>query len=643
MSYDINNIEDLLCLPEDQDREYKAAFGGLPRSIWETYSAMANSTGGVIILGVEETGDGFRVCGLKNIVHIKRDFWNTINNPMKVSLNLLSDKDVEEAQLFEKTVLIIRIPAGSRRQRPVFINHNPLTGTFRRNYEGDYHCTPDEVKRMLADQAEEPADSRICEHFTLDDLDLESLKQYRNRFSSFFPNHPWLSLDDKGLLEKLGGWKCERGSKKGHLTAAGLLMFGQNEAIRASEAFPRFHLDYQEKLSDDLQIRWDHRITPDGTWAGNLFQFFLRTISRLSADLRIPFKLNADLVRQDDTLVHQATREALVNTIIHTDFQGIGGIIVRKFRSRFEFSNPGSLLLPLEKILHGGISECRNKSLQTMFQMIGCGEKAGSGIAKIFQGWQSQHWRSPLIEEAFQPERVQVVLPMVTLLPEEAVERLKKSIGKKFQSLSTIEVQALITADQEEKVTNARLQMMVEDHPADISKALQNLVAHGWLEKSQSGRWTSYVLPRQISTRNSDSPHNVADFPHNVANSPHNVANSPHSIADFPHKNEAGYSESTMEQHQAIWVKLMALAEPVRAKQRCSPAILRQTILILCSEGFLTRRNLGDLLSRDGRKLQERFLTKMVRDGLLELKYPDEINRPDQAYRFRKDDRKLMN
>ncbi len=561
------NIEEMLQLPEDQDREYKTAQGGLPKNLWETYSAMANTTGGIIVLGIEETSDGFSVCGLKNVAQLKRDFWNTVNNPAKINLNLISDQDVEEKHLADKTVIVLRIPVAGRRQKPVFVNNNPLIGTFRRNNEGDYHCTPDEVRRMMADQNEEPPDSLVLEHFTLKDLDLESLKQFRNRFRSFHLNHPWLAQDDTGLLEKLGGWKKGRTARKGYLTAAGLLMFGLNESIRASEAFPRFHLDYQEKLSDDPQVRWDHRITPDGTWAGNLFQFFFRAIGRLSVDIKTPFKLNSDQVRVDDTLVHQAVREALVNAIIHADFRGTGGIIIRKFRNRFEFSNPGALLLPLEKILKGGMSECRNNSLQTMFQMMGLGEKAGSGIAKIFQGWRSQHWRSPLIEESFQPERVQITLPMVSLLPGEATDRLKKSMGNKFQALSPLEVQALITADQEERVTNSRLQTMVEDHPADISKALQNLVARGWLEKSQSGRWTTYTLSQKIASRCPDSPHSEG-------NSPHNEGNSPHNEGDSPHKKGKIRPETSLDQRPGDWRQLMDQAEPIRAKQRSTAETL---------------------------------------------------------------------
>lgn len=464
---DVSELLKALPLGEEKDWEFKSARGGVPRSMWETYSAMANTDGGCIVLGVENDGS---VSGLANPAQTKKTFWDTLNDRGKVSVNLLSDEDAQAVSVGGKSVLMVRVPRADRRKRPVYVGLNPLTGTYRRNYEGDYHCTPDEVGRMLADQAEEPADSRILEHFGLDDLDEASLQQYRQRFSARAPTHAWLSTDPKVFLAKLGAWRKDRATKQEGLTVAGLLMFGKDEAIRDPAALPGYHLDYREKLSTDPSERWTDRLTIDGTWVANLFQFYQRVVQRLTADLKIPFQLEANLARKDFTIVHEAIREALANALIHADYRGQGGVVIEKYRDRFELSNPGPLLLSLDQIWAGSVSECRNKSLQKMFFMIGGGEQAGSGIDKIRQGWQSQHWRLPSIREQVQPDRVRVILPMVSLLPEDSLRRLRKVFGAKFNRLNSAEVQALVTAELEGSVSNRRLQEICEEHPADLTK-----------------------------------------------------------------------------------------------------------------------------------------------------------------------------
>ena len=80
---------------EDNRREVKKAKGGLPGSLWSTYSAFANCYGGVIILGVAEIEDGsWYTTGLQDENKLRKDFWNMINNRQKVSANLLVDSDV---------------------------------------------------------------------------------------------------------------------------------------------------------------------------------------------------------------------------------------------------------------------------------------------------------------------------------------------------------------------------------------------------------------------------------------------------------------------------------------------------------------------------------------------------------------------
>ncbi|MDO8947724.1 MAG: putative DNA binding domain-containing protein [Desulfocapsaceae bacterium] len=590
---------------ESDDLEFKSARGGVPKSLWETYSAMANTHGGVILLGVEDDG---RVSGVAEPIRLKKSFWDTINNRGKVSANLISDADLAEVPHEQGTILAIRVPQASRYQRPVFLERNPLTGTYRRNFEGDYHCTEQEVGRMLSDRAEEPADSRILEGFNLADIDQPSLQQYRQRLASHKPTHPWLSEDDKGLLMKLGGWRRDRQGDMEGLTVAGLLMFGTDEAIR--EAVPQYQVDYREKLASDPAIRWTDRLTVDGTWNANLFQFYLRVIQRLAMDLKLPFQLDADLFRKGENEVHEAIREALVNALIHADYQGQGGIVVEKYRDRFEFSNPGTLLISLDQLLRGNVSECRNKALQNMFMMLGAAEKAGSGVDKIRRGWAAQHWRSPLVKEQVQPDRVYWRLPMISLIPEESLARLTELFGAKFSRFSTLEVQALVTADVEGAVDNARMRQITGGHAADITRILQGLVGKKALTQEGQGRWIRYRLPVSLK-----SLHKDVDTVHKDVHSVHKVG------------------LTLLSESAAAELKtLNRIADTARKNKRLPPTEMEQLVLQLCFGRWLTRRQLAEILQRNPDGLRSRFLTPMVEHGLLRLRYPDKPNRTDQAY-----------
>jgi ATP-dependent DNA helicase RecG len=597
---------------EGDDLEFKSAQGGLPKSLWETYSALANSHGGVILLGVEDDG---RVSGVREPRKLKKAFWDTVNNRGKVSLNLCSDADVAEVKHPDGLILALRVPQATRYQRPVFLGQNPLTGSYRRNYEGDYRCTEQEVGRMLSDRAEEPADGRILAGFGLDDLDLASLHQYRQRLASHKPTHPWLSEDDKGLLAKLGGWRRDRSSGTEGLTVAGLLMFGRDETLR--EAVPGYHVDYRERLSEDPAERWSDRLTADGTWHPNLFQFYLRVAQRLIADLKLPFQLDADLFRKGETEVHEAIREALVNALIHADYQGQGGVVVEKFRDAFEFSNPGTLLVSFDQLLRGNVSECRNKALQTMFMLIGAAEKAGSGVDKMRKGWASQHWRSPMVHEQVQPDRVSWRLPMVSLIPEESLVRLQAVFGEKFSQFNKNETLALVTADVEGAVDNARMRQICTLHAVDVTRLLQGLVAKGALAQEGQGRWSRYRLARMEPRvqKAGGSLHRACDSLHKAGDSLHSVDSSLHKAGDSLHNAE-----------------LLAMAAPARQQRRLDPRQMEQILLRLCRDRWLSRYELSVIVARNAESLRQRFLNPMVEHGLLRLRYPDKPNRADQAY-----------
>ena len=115
MDFDIKRFDQYR---EDNRLEVKKAKGGLPNSLWETYSSMANCYGGVILLGVIEKTDGsFETTGLKDVEKLHRDFWNLVNNPKKVSVNLLTDDDLESYEVNGDVILAVhmqRAKPGSR-------------------------------------------------------------------------------------------------------------------------------------------------------------------------------------------------------------------------------------------------------------------------------------------------------------------------------------------------------------------------------------------------------------------------------------------------------------------------------------------------------------------------------------------------
>lgn len=201
------------------------------------------------------------------------------------------------------------------------------------------------------------------------------------------PDHPWLALDDQEFLQVLGGFRHDRQTGEKGLTQAGLLMFGQWPALQ--EALSNYFADYQEQPEDKTsQIRWLDRVVPDGTWSGNIFDFFRKISRKMVADLKVPFVLKGNF-RQDDTPLHRALREALVNTLVHADYSDRASILVVKDPAGFLFRNPGLMRVPAEQVLLGGESDCRNRTLHQMFLMINLGERAGSGLPKIRQGWET--------------------------------------------------------------------------------------------------------------------------------------------------------------------------------------------------------------------------------------------------------------
>ena len=135
---------------ENNRLEAKLATGGLPHSIWETYSAFANSYGGVILLGVEELPDrSLRAQGLLDPQELVEEFTALLSDPKVVSVNLLKEEDIQILTVEGKEIVAICVPMAEQDQLPVYIGGDMVRGSYRRSGDGDYHCTQAELNAML--------------------------------------------------------------------------------------------------------------------------------------------------------------------------------------------------------------------------------------------------------------------------------------------------------------------------------------------------------------------------------------------------------------------------------------------------------------------------------------------------------------
>ncbi|MDP2219569.1 MAG: ATP-binding protein [Hydrogenophaga sp.] len=208
---------------------------------------------------------------------------------------------------------------------------------------------------------------------------------------------------------------------------------------------------------------------------------------------------------------------------------------------------------------------------------------------------------------ALQPDRVKLVLPMVSLIPDEVEKALRLRFGDRFAQLDKTAVQAVVTAQVEGGVTNGRMQEITGEHSKDITGVLQGLVRDGLLTQQNQRRWASYRVAE-------DSPQLAGNSPQD---SPQWAGDSPHLAGSSPH----------------LQPELLSLAEPARNKKKLPVAEMEGLVLLLCEARWLTSKELALLLSRDAENLQSRILGGMVKKHLLELRFPDVPNRPDQAYR----------
>ena len=450
---------------ESVDVEYKSASKGLLESMWSTYSAFANTEGGIIVLGVSEVDGKPTITGIADPDKMVQDIWTCLHNHQKVSVNLI--QDIKTLEVDGKSIIILEVPRADRRLRPVFINGRRDDGTFRRGGEGDFMCTMDEIDSMIRDNVG-PIDRSVLTNMGIDDLDMNSVIEYRNELRSANPDSILNRLEVEDFLKAIGAMDSEGGES--HLTVAGLLMFGRYERILRWNG--SFNLDYLE--CTDAGLDWEYRLsTRDTTWVGNIYNFYSRVVRRLSTETSGTSVPNGfDRIMSTD--LQTAIREALLNALINNDYAGREGVrLVRRIRT-LTVSNYGDFHIPLEKAEAGGHSDPRNPTLARMFDLIGKVERIGVGVLRIMSIWESNGLARPEYVQEYGPPRVVLRLSFMSA----------SSDSKADESIMSM-------MEQNDRISVSSMAEKLDLTPSAVYTRIQNLKAMGVVERSGGtrGRW----------------------------------------------------------------------------------------------------------------------------------------------------------
>jgi ATP-dependent DNA helicase RecG len=601
---------------ESLELEFKAARVDLPKDLWPTASAFANTQGGWIVLGVKEEDSGVTLEGVARPSALLQTFYNHIRNTQKISFSVCGANDTSIEQLGDKHVVVIRVPAAPRKVRPIYINNNPYGGTYVRRHAGDYQCSKQEVDRMMREASDAGADSTILKHLGWTDLDHDALARYRRRFQTQSPGSPWNKYNDQRFLQAIGGYRHDRETGDEGITVAGLLLVGSPEALQ--EWRTRHLIDYRLVPGDaDTETRWEDRVV----WEGNLLGAFEELYPRLVAGQPIPFHVDRG-TRVDESPVHIAVREALVNLLVHTDYAETQASLIKRSPEGYLFRNPGSSRVSEIDLLTGDRSDPRNPILVRMFRQIGLCEEAGTGMPKIIRTWRQLGFRLPAIDVGTERYEFTLGLRHAHLLLDEDRAWLQ-SLGETWDESEQL---ALVVTRHEGEIDNPKLRRLTGQHPADVTKVLGSLRDRGLLQMIGGGRFARYQLGPVATT-------NVGDVPllsQEMREEEHLTQQS--FLDTMPGSGGLAASSGGLAASSGgVWADLQQMSRVVR-EQRYIDAETRNGVLIqLCSQVPLSLRELADLLGRSLDYVRD-ALRPLIASGRLTFLYPEQPSHPHQKY-----------
>ncbi|OQX15738.1 MAG: ATP-dependent DNA helicase RecG [Thiothrix lacustris] len=597
-------FQELLALDEHPRIEAKRA-SEIGKSVMQTVCAFANEPGlggGFLLLGVSEpntTHSQYWVEGVNHPDQLLGQLQNNCRQQFEQPVAIHSQHKQIDGQL----VVGVYVPEFDPSAKPCRFAGKPdkqnkrKTGVWRRGLNGDYECTERELEPILLAKSGLSYEQTVLPDAEWDDLDLSTLALYRQLRARVKPHAEELQVDNPEMLRALNLVRKVDGQYKPNL--AGLLLFGKPVALR--RLLPAVRVDYVRINGTEWVENAEQRFVT----TLDLREPLIRMIPRLEAtildDMPRYFRLQEGETQRSDQplLPYKVVREAVVNALMHRDYQVNQPILVVRYSNRLEIRNPGYSLKPEHELGEMG-SVLRNPFIAAVLYDLDFAETKGSGIATMRRFLQHSSLTMPVFSSNRESNQFIANYLLHQLMGEEQLAWLQHFA---YLRLSDNEAKALILAKETGIVDNAALRSTTGLDTLAASQVLGRLCkTHGLLNRQGAGSSTYYSLNPDTERLN-----------HGELSSYHGelLVNHGELLHDIP-------------SHLRVAIEHLPLKP---RKETLYPIILE-----LCATQPRTAEALGKWLKRDPKTMKGSYLNALIAQGLLEYQYADAISHPEQAY-----------
>ncbi len=607
-------IRELNDTDETESLEAKALSGNqLGNSVFETICSLSNEPdlgGGTILLGVQKEEDSlfplYRAAGVKDVDKI----FNDVSTGCASRFNIPVRVDLEQEVVDGKVVIRIDVAELLHSQKPLYFKQMGLPrGAFRRIGSTDQHCTDDDLTAFFQTKAHDPYDGSIIEEASWDDMDDAAIESYRRARSEVNPLAEELNWSNVDVLHSLG---CIKKVKEEiRITATGLVVFGKVAALRRIR--PALRVDYVRVPGKEWVPDVDHRFD-SVDMRGPLMTLVGRVITTVLDDIPKAFRVEEGNSQRTDMPIIPARviREAVVNSLMHRNYQFNQPVQIIRYSNRIEIRNPGYSLKSQDRFDDPG-SAIRNPHISEILHETRYAETKGSGIRVMREKMSQMGLSEPTFISNRDSDEFHAVFLFHHFLNESDWHWL--SLFKSYQ-LNEEQMRALIFVREMGAIDNSSFRHVVKLDTLAASMHLRKLKEHGLLVSKGSGSRTYYEPGKRyheaIATQ--EDPVNGHDSMHANLTGMHAKEGTPlfrEIMSRFPSE---------------LQMKIFLLSK------RIEPSAAERLILDMCKARPMSADEIAMVLRRTKQYVSNKYLYKMVKAGKLHYVFPGMVKHPAQRY-----------